>query len=204
MSTSGLAVPPGRAGRPWLVQRLRVAYLTADLLDRKLLILRNEQDRLRSQEHQARQEWEASCAEADQWLLRVALLGRRRLITLAASREPADVAVRYALTVGIGYLAEATYAAPAPGTVEGPALTAACTAATSAVTAAGRYVAAAEAVQKIDAEVNATRYRLRAIKDRWIPRLQDTLAKLERALEEQEHADGVRMRQVFGQAGRPS
>ena len=51
----------------------------------------------------------------------------------------------------------------------------------------------AQAAQKIHAEVNATRYRLRAISGRWIPRLQDTLTKLERALEEQEHADGVRM-----------
>ena len=194
-------VPPGRTGRLWLRRRLETAKRGSALLDRKLHILRNEQDRLRAQERRARQEWDARCAEAERWLLRAALLGGRRTITLAASREPAEVTVRYALAAGTRYPAEVTCAVPGPATFEGPALAAARTAAASAVAAAARYAAVTNAALIIDAEVNATRYRLRAIEDRWIPRLEDTLAELELGLEEQEHADGVRLRQVFRQSG---
>jgi len=40
----------------------------------------------------------------------------------------------------------------------------------------------------------ATRYRLRAIEDRWIPRLEQALAEVTLALEEQELADATRLR----------
>ena len=46
----------------------------------------------------------------------------------------------------------------------------------------------------IEAEVLATRYRLRAIEDRWIPRLEQALAEVTLALEEQELADAARLR----------
>ena len=46
----------------------------------------------------------------------------------------------------------------------------------------------------IEADTLATRYRLRAIEDRWIPRLEQALAKVSLALEEQELADAARLR----------
>ena len=53
-------------------------------------------------------------------------------------------------------------------------------------------------------EATATRLRLQAVTSRWIPRLQVALAAVEQALDENEHADAVRLRRVVaGPAGRP-
>lgn len=41
-----IGVPPGRAGRLWLRRRLAAAERAVELLERKLRILRAEQDRL--------------------------------------------------------------------------------------------------------------------------------------------------------------
>ena len=70
--------------------------------------------------------------------------------------------------------------------------------------AAARHAAAARAVRVIDAGAGATRYRLRAIEGRWIPRLERALSQVELALEEQEHADGVRLRQVLSHREDPA
>ena len=72
MSPRRLAVPPGRAGRLWLTRRLAVARRGADLLDRKLQVLRRELDRRRDSAARAAGEWERRRADADGWLLRAA------------------------------------------------------------------------------------------------------------------------------------
>ena len=51
----------------------------------------------------------------------------------------------------------------------------------------------------IEAETAATRYRLRAVRDRWIPRLQEALTQVEFVLEEQERADGARPQEHPGE-----
>ena len=61
-----------------------------------------------------------------------------------------------------------------------------------------RHAAAAEALRVIEAEALATRYRLRAIRDRWIPRLEQALAEVTLAIEEQELADAARLRLASG------
>ena len=53
---------------------------------------------------------------------------------------------------------------------------------------------AAGALRAVEAEALATRYRLRAVKNRWIPRLEQALADVTLALEEQELADSARLR----------
>ena len=68
----------------------------------------------------------------------------------------------------------------------------------AALAAAVRHAAAAEAVRVIEAETVATRYRLRAIRDRWIPRLEQALAEVTFAIEEQERADAARLRLAAG------
>ena len=88
MTGSMPGVPPGRAGRLWLRRRLETARRGSALLDRKLHLLLSEQDRLRAEERQTREEWDASCAKADLWLLRAGLISGRRAITFAASRAP--------------------------------------------------------------------------------------------------------------------
>jgi V/A-type H+-transporting ATPase subunit D len=64
----------------------------------------------------------------------------------------------------------------------------------AALAAAVRQAAAAEAVRVIEAETLATRYRLRAIRDRWVPRLEQALAEVTFAIEELDRADAARLR----------
>jgi V/A-type H+/Na+-transporting ATPase subunit D len=193
VSTAGLAVPPGRAGRLWLERRLAVAHRGADLLDRKLRILQNELDRLRDAAGQTASEWKSGCAAADRWLLRAALLGGQRAIRLSGDGQLADVAISYAVTIGSRHPADAICAIPGPAGWDGPALARARQAHQVALAAAVRHAVATEALRVIEAEAVATRYRLRAVRDRWIPRLEQALAEVTFAIEEQERADGARL-----------
>ena len=95
---------------------------------------------------------------------------------------------------GSGSRLAATCTIPPPDAWDGPALTAARHAQRAALTAAVRHAAAAEALRVIEDEAAATRYRFRAVKDRWIPRLEQALAEVTFAIEEQERADAARLR----------
>jgi V/A-type H+/Na+-transporting ATPase subunit D len=200
MSAAGrLRVPPGRAGRLWLRGRLAVARHGLDLLDRKLRILRGEQERLALLTQRTGDEWEQACRQAETWLLRAALLGGQRSLRLATGGPPAGVTVAWRDTMGIRYPAEATcdapgQASPPPG---GAALERAAAAHRAALAAAARHAAASAALRTVDAEVAATSQRLRAIQDRWIPRLRATLAQVELDLDELEHADAARLRRAI-------
>jgi V/A-type H+/Na+-transporting ATPase subunit D len=197
------AVPPGRTGRLWLLRRLQTARSGSALLDRKLHILHLEQDRLRAEERRTRREWESSCATADLWLLRAALLAGRRAIELATSRVPAEVTVHYGLAAGTRYPSEVTCTTPEPESFDSPTIAVARKACREAACAAARHAAAAQAVRIIDTEAGATRYRLRAIERRWIPRLERALTEVDQGLEEQEHADGIRLRQMVSHRSDP-
>ena len=120
VSPRRLAVPPGRAGRLWLTRRLAVARRGADLLDRKLQVLRRELDRRRDSAARAAAEWEHRRADADGWLLRAALLGGERAIRLAAADTFAEVMISHAATMGVRYPADATCATPPPVGRDGP------------------------------------------------------------------------------------
>lgn len=197
MSTARLAVPPGRAGRLWLEQRLAVARRGADLLDRKLSILAAELSRLRAAAELTGREWARSSAEAERALLRATLLGGQRAVRLAVGRDFAEVRITYTVTMGARHPASAESTVPGPVTWDGPAVAAARQAHAQALAAAVRHAAAAAAVAVIEAETAATRYRLRAVRDRWIPRLEEALAQVKFSLEEQERADGARLRQAL-------
>ncbi|HEX6472336.1 MAG TPA: V-type ATP synthase subunit D, partial [Streptosporangiaceae bacterium] len=66
----------------------------------------------------------------------------------------------------------------------------------AALAAACAHAAAAAAARTVDDEVAATRRRVRAIRNRWLPRLAAALADIELGLEEQEREDGARLRRV--------
>jgi V/A-type H+-transporting ATPase subunit D len=191
-------LPPGRAGRLWLLKRLRAGRLAADLLDRKLRVLRLEQERFRLIEERTRARWQTTWREADQWILRAAVLGGQRDARLSAPRESAAVAVTWASVMGVRYPVEATChlpendaAARGPGST---ALVAATAAYRTAIQAAVAYAAADAACRVVDAEITATRRRLHAITDRHIPRLETALRDLTRELDESERAETFRMR----------
>ena len=194
MTTPGPAVPPGRAGRLWLQRRLETARRGAGLLDRKLRILQAQLDQARESASQTAAEWRHRQAEAESWLLRAALLGGQRAIRLADDGLFAEVAVSYTATMGIRYPADATCVIPPTAVWDGPALAGARHAHRAALAAAVRHAAATEAERVIEAETLATRHRLRAIRDRWIPRLEQSLAEVTFAIEEQERADAARLR----------
>lgn len=203
MTGRRLAVPPGRAGRLRLERRLRVARRGADLLDRKLQILQAELGRFRDAEARTAAEWHRCCADAERWLLRASMLGGERAVRLAVDGQLATVTIPYTLTMGVRHPASPACLIPAPATWDGPALTQTRQAHAAALEAAVQHAAGAEALRVIEAEALATRHRLRAIKDRWIPRLQQALAEVTLALEEQELADAARLRLAVSPALRP-
>lgn len=195
-------MPPGRAGRLWLRRRLAAAERAVDLLDRKLRILRAEQDRLQALSHRTGEEWAACCAEAELWGLRATMLGGRRVISSASFDGAAEVLVEYDLIMGVRTPAEIAVVLPqtSPPGPEGPALAEARTACRTAVNAAGRHAAALTAMRLVDAEAAATRRRLQAVSIRWIPRLRAALNEIEFVLEEQEREDGSRFRRNLKQS----
>lgn len=198
-SPQRIRVPPGRAGRLWLRGRLQVAERGLDLLDRKLRILRSEHDRLALLAQRTGHDWELACRQAETWLLRAALLGGQRALRLAADGPPATVTVAWRDTMGIRYPAEATCeptveaAEPALG---GLALHQARAAHREALAAGVRHAAATAALATLAEEIATTSQRLRAIQDRWIPRLRTALAEVELALDESEQSDAARLRRA--------
>jgi V/A-type H+/Na+-transporting ATPase subunit D len=194
MTPPKLATPPGRAGRIWLVRRLETARRGADLLDRKLRILQSELSRLQAAAAETAGEWDRCQADARTWLLRAALLGGERAIRLADDGQVADVRVSYTTTMGVRHPTTASCAFPPTLTWDSPVLARTRNAHRAALEAAAMHAAALAAVRMVDDEVRATRYRLRAVRDRWIPRLEQALAEVSFAIEELERADAARLR----------
>jgi len=194
MTAPKLAVPPGRAGRIWLVRRLETARRGADLLDRKLRILQSELGRLRAAASRTAEQWDQCQADAQTWLLRAALLSGEQAIRLADDGQVADVQVSFATTMGIRHPETATCVIPPTLAWDSPLLARARQAHRAALEAAARHGAATAAVRVIDDEVRTTRHRLRAVQDRWIPRLEQALAEVTFTIEELERADAARLR----------
>ncbi len=204
MSARGFTVPPGRAGKLWLTRRLQVARRGADLLDRKLRILSAELGRFRAAQARTAADWDRCCADAEQWLLRASMLAGERGVRLAADGQLATLTVPYAVTMGVRHPDSPACVIPAPLTWDGPTLARTRQAHAAALQAAVQHAAAAEALRVIEAEALATRYRLRAIEDRWIPRLEQALAEVSLALEEQELADAARLHLAASANPRPA
>ena len=192
-------VPPGRAGRLWLRGRLATAERGLDLLDRKLRLLRREQERLDLLAVRSGEELERTCREAETWLLRAGLLGGQRDLRLAGGGPLADVRIAWRDTMGVRYPAEASCGLPEP-VPPPPACTAALAPAAAAyratLAAAVSHAAVTAAGRLVAEEVAVTRQRLRGIQDRWVPRLRAALAELELSLDELEQADNARLRRA--------
>lgn len=195
-------MPPGRAGRLWLQRRLGTARRAATLLDQKLRILRHEQERLGLLVRRTGPDWERSCREAESWLLRAVLVGGQGVLRNAAGDGLAEVGVNWTSAMGLRYSADADYTPPAVDADAATAGTAAIPAARAAyvraAAAAVRHAAAQAALDAIEAELTGTRRRLRAVEDRWIPRLEAALDRMRLELAEAERAEGVRLRWAAG------
>jgi V/A-type H+/Na+-transporting ATPase subunit D len=191
-------VPPGRAGRLWLLGRLRAGRLAVTLLDRKLRLLRGEQRRLRLWEERSAEQWRRCWRTADDWGLRAALLSGERDVRLCTPDGAADVTLTWTAVMGVRYPTEAACHLPTPSGADRSPATAALveagTAYRAAVVAAAEHAVARAAVRIVDEEVAATARRLRAVADRWVPRLESALGELARELDETEREETFRLR----------
>lgn len=200
-------LPPGRAGRLWVRERLATADRASNLLDRKLRVLRTEQLRLREQDEQARQDWIEARGEAQRWLVRSAVLGGEREVRMAAATELATVELNWPAVMGVRYPVLERFTAPGaaatprpPGTSALPVTVAAYA---RALEAAARRAATSAALSIVSAEVKATARRLRAISHRWIPRLEAARDAVDRRLDENERDETTRLRWAAARRGGP-
>lgn len=202
---STLRVPPGRAGRLWLRARLDVAERGMALLEQKVAILGDERRRLRALTADTGRDWERACLDARTWTLRATLLGGQRSIQQATPDKPATVTVTWRTTMGIRYPEGADYTPPpqdGPVVVDSSAIVYAQSAHHAALAAAARHGAALAAERVIDHEFHATRLRAMALRRHWVPSLRSALAKIQLDLEEQERAEGIRLKSATTAARR--
>jgi V/A-type H+/Na+-transporting ATPase subunit D len=197
MSRRLRGLPPGRAGRMWLTRRLAVATRGADLLEQKLRILLAEEQDFSLQAERTQEAWVQAVAELDRWLLRSALLSGERGLRLATGDAPAVVDIEWRMTMGARYPASVECTVPEPAAAFGPdntALRHSVTAAEETVRAGAEHAVATTALAAVQSEIASTRRQLRALRDRWVPRLEAAHAQLMITLDDQEHDEQVRLR----------
>jgi V/A-type H+-transporting ATPase subunit D len=196
MTTRIRGLPPGRAGLPWLARRRAMAERGSDLLERKLRILRAEEQDYALRAERTGAEWEESVRQLDRWMLRSAVLSGERGLRLATDGADAEVDVDWRLTMGVRYPADAFCRAPGPGGFQpdNSALHGAAEAAQRVVRAAVDHAVATAALAAIRTEIRSTRRQLRALDQRWLPRLEAAQAQLMIQLDDVEHDEHVRLR----------
>ncbi|MGG7569311.1 V-type ATP synthase subunit D [Streptomyces sirii] len=205
--TAAPRTAPSRAARLRLRHSLDVALRGADLLEQKLRILRRRHQLLLQAERSSAERWHEQLREAETWLLRGLLLGgEQALAAAAAGLGSAAVVVEEASTMGVRYPAGTRCVIPdRPPTSAAPgntALVRAEAAYRDAVRAAAEYAAARAATRIVGGELLSTRQRVRALRRHWIPRLEQSLARVGLALEQSEHEDAVRRRWAARQQAR--
>ncbi len=208
-------VPPGRAGRLWLLNRLAFARRSLELLDRKHQLLLRDLSGLRQARDEARGRWEQTCAEAERWGLRAVALGGESDVALAAASVAgwAQVEVPWHNTMGVLHPGEPRCDLPELPPTEGVAgngaVAPAAAAHREALAAAATYAALDRSHHLLNRELRATARRRRAVEHHRIPSLESALYRLELRLDEVEREERVvgrwvrrRYASVAGRAGR--
>ena len=195
-----LRIPPGRAGRTWLLGRLEVAHRGAELLDRKRQVLLAEQARVRAEAEQARRDWHEAAAQVEVWSVRAGTLdGAIRLDLLARhARERASLELSWRNLMGARIPRAEAIGVPEPppvsalgGSSAAILLAHACS---EAARAGARYAVVQRAEAELSAELGRVARRLRALRDRWIPQHEQALAALDLALDEAWREQAIRVR----------
>lgn len=193
-------MPPGRAGRLWLMRRLEVAERGHEVLDQKRQALLREEGRSRARLLRAERDWDESAAEARRWLVRAALLGGERSVGLARfyAGDDARVEVTWRNTLGVVHPAEAVLAPPLARRTDAfvgtSALVQCAEAHRRALEAAAAFAVAQRSHERVAAELGRTIRRLQAIERRWLPHHRQALESLELRLDEEEREEAVRLR----------
>lgn len=200
--------PPGRTGVLWLQHRLDLARRAAERLDQKLRVLRTEQASVALELERTGPAWERAYREACTWLERTALLCGEEALRPLAGQPSAEVRVTWTTSMGVTFPSHASCSFPALDPDEAPVPSAAFPEAREAcrraLEAAVRHAVVSRAAAELDVEVRRTRVRLRAVEQRWAPRLETALEAARTELDEAEHAEGVRLRWARDVSGRVS
>ena len=202
-----LRIPPGRAGRIWLVGRLEIGRRGAELLDRKRHALLRERERVRAEAADARAAWEEAATQAALWSDRMAVLdGAGRLELLARHvHEKASLEVSWSNLMGARIPAIEAAAVPDPPAIAAlggsSAAVIAARSCCEGVRAAARYAVAQRAERELTDELARDGRRLRALQDRWIPQHEAALARLDLALDESQREQAARVRWLTRRRG---
>jgi V/A-type H+-transporting ATPase subunit D len=188
--------PPGRSGRLWLVERLSVADRAAGILHRKQQALRQEDRRLAALSERSAENWVAAVRDAETWQRRAMILGGRSdLLAAAICAHPAIVHLTWRSEMGVEFPGEASCEVPSsPEIARTPALAATAAAYRHALQAGVEHAAVTTAAERVSTELALTQRRMRAVRDRWIPVLRNTLRELEVRLDEHEREESMRAR----------
>lgn len=195
-----LRIPPGRAGRLWLRERLAAAGSAADLLDHKRRELESELTRMGRIVDQRTKAWREAMADAQRWLERIDATAGDRTLRMAAALEPtpAQVGIEWRQIMGVHYPTDFHLNEPMTPVVAsldgGAAVTVALGAYRAALQAGVAQAVARTAHDRIQAELDRTIRRLRALKLRAIPAHQEAVAVLELQLDERDREEGVSAR----------
>jgi V/A-type H+-transporting ATPase subunit D len=187
--------PPGRAGRPWLLERIATATHGADLLREKQQLLSRERRRLVQYREEAARAWAETTAEVDCWSTRADALGGTAALRLvgAAKAGQAEVSISWRSTMGVLHPDEARVVTPSLSGWDMAAVNAAVAptaeSARRALEAGARHAVAESALRAVEAELISTRRRLRAIEHHRLPRLEGQLHALLLQLDEVEREE---------------
>ena len=179
-----LRIPPGRAGRIWLLARLEIAARGAALLDRKRHVLLREQQRLRTELRDAQHAWNAAAEDVERWTLRAAIVdGSRRVGMLARHvHGHAQVELSWSNLMGARLPVAQRVELPEPPPLSALGASAATVmlerACREATVAAVRCAVAERAEAEVSAQLARAVRRLRALENRRFPQHEQALAQL--------------------------
>jgi V/A-type H+-transporting ATPase subunit D len=195
-----LRIPPGRAGRLWLRDRLEAARNATDLLDHKRRELEEELRRVERITRQRETEWRDAYAKAERWLARVDATGASRSLRLADTLQTgrAEVDLEWRSVMGVRYPTDFRLRLPTNPAVSaldgGAALAFALVAFREATEAAVAHATAETALSRIREDITRTIRRLRALELRIVPAHESALGALELSLDEKDREDAVSAR----------
>lgn len=185
-----------RAGRLRLMARLNLARHGVDLLHSKEEALQRERTRLEGHVARTKQQWEQRCIDAAAWLLRSRALGASEELTSIVTRGPgsATVSANWQASMGITYpgVVDCT-PGPEPTLTSTSALRPSIDAYRIALHSAAEHASTTTALHRLDAELDSTRRRRRAIEQRLVPDLEHTLHDLDLHLDEQDRDEALRV-----------
>lgn len=180
----------------WLAGRIEVAQRATELLEHKQQLLLREHRRLAELAERTGRDWRMRAIEAETWNARALVAGGRDELRRAGPTIGwAHARLDWAHQAGVTYPSAAAVDLPPPPALAGtPALAHAAATSRRALDAAVHHAAATTARDRVDREFVATVRRLRAIRDRWLPRLRAQLDALDLRLDETEREEITRLR----------